>query len=123
MYEAARKANAKGMSMVKPGVQMRELFAAGQQPYIDAGYGDKLVFGAGQLGHGIGLSLHEYPDISADSTQELKPGMAISVEPAISDKNKWIDSSKFVIVENNLIVTSDGHELITDLSDELAILD
>ncbi|MFA5866007.1 MAG: Xaa-Pro peptidase family protein [Phycisphaerae bacterium] len=123
MYEAARKANANAMRIVKPGVEMRELFAAGQQPYIDAGYGDKLVFGGGQLGHGIGLSLHEYPDISADSAQVLQPGMVISIEPAISDKNKWANSTKFFIVENNAIVTPDGHELLTSISDELQILD
>ena len=123
MYEAARKANANGMSMVKPGVEMRELFAAGQQPYIDAGYGDHLVFGAGQLGHGIGLSLHEYPDIAADSTQKLRPGMVIAVEPAICDRPVWADSTKFFIVENNAIVTPEGHERITTLCDELQILD
>ena len=123
MYETAREANANALATVKPGVEMRELFAAGQQPYIDAGYGDQLVFGAGQLGHGIGLSLHEYPDIPSGSVQKLQPGMVFSVEPAISDKPKWADSTKFFIVENNVIVTHDGYELLTDLSDELAILD
>ena len=123
MYETARKANASALKTVKPGTEMRELFAAGQQPYIDAGYGDKLVFGTGQLGHGIGLSLHEYPDISSGSTNKLKPGMVIAVEPAISDKNRWVDSSKFFIVENNVIVDNQGYELLTTLNDELVILD
>ena len=106
-----------------PGIEIRELFAAGQKPFMDAGLGDLLVFGSGQLGHGIGLSLHEYPDLSSGSTKKLQPGMVIAIEPAISDHPMWAESKQFYIVENNVIVTEDGCEMLTTLSDELQILE
>ncbi len=123
LYEVAREANASGVAAVKPGVEMRKLFAAGQKPFIDAGFGDLLVFGRGQLGHGIGLSLHEDPDISSGSTKTLQPGMTIAIEPAISDKPEWAESEQFYIVENNVIITEDGCEMLTTLSDELQIME
>lgn len=123
LYEAARRANAAALAAVRPGVRMRELHAAGQKPFRDAGLGDLLVFGGGQLGHGIGLSLHEHPDISAASEEELRPGMAIAVEPAISDRPLWRDSEQFYIVENDVIVTEDGFELISPLDDALFLID
>jgi Xaa-Pro aminopeptidase len=121
-YEAARRANANAVASAKPGVAMSELFSAGQQPFIEAGFEDLLVLGNGQLGHGIGLSLHEYPDISSHSTKQLKPGMAIAIEPAISNKPEWAESSQFYIVENNVIITEDGCEMLTTLDDDLQIL-
>ena len=119
LYEAARRANAAALAAVRPGVRMRDLHAAGQRPYVEAGLGDLLVFGSGQLGHGIGLSLHEYPDISATSVETLEPGMVIAVEPAISDRPRWEDSQQFYIVENDVAVTQTGHEMLTPLTDEL----
>ena len=123
LYELARQANADAVAMVKPGVEMRELFASGQKAYFDEGAADLLVFGAGQLGHGIGLSLHESPDISSGSREKLEPGMVITVEPAISNGAVWAESDRFYIVENDLAVTADGHEMLSTLSDELQIMD
>ena len=123
LYRAARAANAAAVAAVRPGVRVKDLFAEAQRPFVEAGLGELLVFGAGQLGHGIGLSLHEYPDLSAASEQTIEPGMVIAIEPAISDRPRWADSEQFYIVENNLAVTGSGCENLTPLSDELVVID
>jgi Xaa-Pro aminopeptidase len=121
-YELARQANASALAAIRPGATMRAVHAAGQRPFREHGAGDLLVFGNGQLGHGFGLTLHELPDIAATSDETLKPGMVIAVEPAIANTPDWATSQKFFIVENNVVITETGYEMLTPMSDELYIV-
>lgn len=123
LYELARQANAEALSALRPGAKIKDVHAAGQRAFRTGGAGALLVFGGGQLGHGIGLSIHEQPDMSADSEETLQPGMTIAVEPAITNKPKWTDSDRFFIVENNVVITADGYELLTPMPDALWIVE
>lgn len=62
------------------------------------------------LGHGIGLEIHEFPRVSAKQTDDLvfKPGMIVTLEPGLYD-------SKLggVRLENDVLVTENGNEVIT----------
>ena len=120
-YELARQANAEALAVIRPGTPMRELHAAGQRAYRENSAGNLLVFGGGQLGHGIGLTVHEPPDIAANSDKPLESGMTIAVEPAITNHGGWLQSDYFVIVENNVAVTKDGYDMLTPLNDALWI--
>jgi len=121
LYELARSAQASALDSVCAGSSMRDVHVAGQRPIRERGFEDLLVFGSGQLGHGIGLTIHEPPDISATSEEPLEAGMTIAVEPAITDRPGWLNSTYFFIVENNVVVTHNGYEMLTPLSDELWI--
>ncbi|MBI2437383.1 MAG: aminopeptidase P family protein [Lentisphaerae bacterium] len=123
LYELARQANAEALAALKPGAKIKDVHAAGQRAFRTQGAGELLVFGGGQLGHGIGLSIHEQPDMSADSEEKLQPGMVIAVEPAITNKPRWTDSDRFFIVENNVVITEQGYELLTPMPDELWIVE
>lgn len=49
--------------------------------YITAkGYGENFLHGTG---HGLGLTVHEYPLLNSDSEETLKRGMTFTVEPGI----------------------------------------
>lgn len=122
LYELARNANAEALTALHPGAKIKDVHTAGQRVFRTQGAEALLVFGAGQLGHGIGLSIHEPPDMAANSEETLQPGMTIAVEPAITNKPKWTDSDRFFIVENNVVITADGYELLSPMPDALWIV-
>jgi len=59
------------------------------------------------LGHGIGIEVHEKPSISASSKDVLKKDMVIAIEPAIYVKNG-------IRIENDYLITEDGCENLTE---------
>ena len=63
-------------------------------------------------GHGVGLATHEQPRIVPGSDQVLEPGMVIALEPG-TYSGEW-----GLRVEQVVLVTHDGHELLSghDLS-------
>ena len=123
LYELAREGNADALALVRPGAKVKDIFAAGQKPFRDAGLGPNMVAcGMGQLGHGFGLTLHELPDMRSDSDEELQPGMVFAVEPAVQDTDSWVTSTYFFIVEDNVVVTEQGCETLTPLPRELRIV-
>lgn len=65
------------------------------------------------LGHGLGLTLHEEPYIGPYTDIRLKPGMVMCIEPLCWYPDRW-----GVQYEDEVILTEDGYELITDLYDE-----
>lgn len=65
------------------------------------------------VGHGLGLSVHEHPWISSDPrfNRRLEEGMVLCVEPFDFNGTDGYQ------LEDELLVTSDGFELITDQVD------
>jgi Xaa-Pro dipeptidase len=64
------------------------------------------------LGHGLGLTLHEEPYLGPYTDITLQPGMVLCIEPLCWYPDRW-----GVQYEDELIVTEDGYELITDQYD------
>jgi len=62
------------------------------------------------LGHGIGLEAHEWPVIRdrEDNTAVLAPGHIVTIEPGLYDPDFG-----GVRVENDILVTAAGYEVIT----------
>jgi Xaa-Pro aminopeptidase len=85
--------------------------AAARSVIAKAGFGKH--FGHG-LGHGIGLEIHENPRIAKNSKQTLKPGMVVTVEPGI-----YLQGWGGVRIEDDVLVTKTGHEVISSVSKKL----
>jgi Xaa-Pro aminopeptidase len=62
---------------------------------------------AGRVGHGIGLDLTEPPHLSEYDHTVLQPGMVISIEPGVATEYGIFH------IEEDVIVTRDGHEVIS----------
>ena len=71
-----------------------------------------------RLGHGCGLDCHEPPDNSASSPAVAEPGMVFSVEPGI-----YLPGKLGVRIEDLVLVTEDGCEVLNHASKELRVVD
>ena len=113
IYGVVLKAQLAGIAAIRPGALCREVDAAARTVIEAAGYGKH--FGHG-LGHGIGLDIHEGPRLSPISSDELKPGMTVTVEPGI-----YLPGIGGVRIEDDILVTRDGCEVLTTLPKDAPI--
>ncbi len=105
IYDIAAKAQTKAISKIKPGAVISEIDAAARNYITQKGYGKN--FGH-SLGHGIGLEVHEAPNISAENTNKLKKGMVFTVEPAI-----YLPGKFGIRIEDTVSVTMEGVDVIS----------
>ena len=114
VYDLVCAANAAGRAAVHPGVPLREIDRAARKVIEDAGYGDYFIH---RTGHGIGLEVHEFPDVSASSEAIAEPGMTFSIEPGI-----YLPGRFGVRVEDLVAVTEDGSETLNSAPRDLTIV-
>ncbi len=68
------------VNMIKPGVTAGEIDYAARSVIEKAGYGEYFNH---RLGHGLGMSVHEFPSIMEGNDLVIEEGMCFSVEPGI----------------------------------------
>ncbi|NTV89184.1 MAG: aminopeptidase P family protein [Clostridiales bacterium] len=115
VYELVRYANEKAISMIKPGILLSEIDKAARTCIEKAGYGSNFTH---RLGHGIGLECHEPPDVSQASEIPLEAGMVFSVEPGV-----YLPGEFGTRIEDLVLVTVDGCEVLNKFSKELRVID
>lgn len=113
VYTAVRTAQEQAFRAIRPGAKAADVDAAARTAIADAGYGSFFVHG---LGHGIGLQVHEGPNIRASSTDVLQAGMVFTVEPGI-----YLPGQFGVRLEDDVRVTPDGCEVLTHVTKELDV--
>ncbi len=111
IYGVVLNAQQAAIAAIRPGVKCQEVDGVARKVIEQAGYSK--YFGHG-LGHGIGLDIHEGPRLSPISTDELKPGMVVTVEPGI-----YLPGLGGVRIEDDVLVTRDGCEVLTSVPHEL----
>ncbi len=108
IYEIVRQAQLAAIAMIKPGVDCQFIDRTARDLIAKAGF-DK-YFGHG-LGHGFGLQVHECPSFSPTRPGGLlEAGMVVTVEPGI-----YLPGFGGVRIEDDVLVTSDGHEVLSTL--------
>lgn len=107
VYAAVLAAQDRAMSAIRPGVKAKDVDAAARTALADAGFAEYFTHG---LGHGIGLQVHEAPDLRASSTRVLQPGMVVTIEPGV-----YFPGWGGVRIEDDVLVTQDGYERLTTL--------
>jgi Xaa-Pro aminopeptidase len=110
-YRVCLEAQLAGLGAVRAGVSGVDADAAARTLIEEAGFGE--AFGHG-LGHGIGLVVHEDPVLRRESTDVLEPGNVVSVEPGI-----YLSGLGGIRIEDLVIVTDDGAEVLTPFTKEL----
>ena len=111
VYGVVLKAQLAGIEAIQPGVTCEAVDQVARGIIAKAGYGKQ--FGHG-LGHGTGLEIHEAPRLSQGQSTVLEPGMIVTVEPGI-----YFPGWGGVRIEDDVLVTRDGHEVLTSVPKEM----
>jgi Xaa-Pro aminopeptidase len=111
VYELVLQAQEAALAAVRPGPTGREVDAVARSIIDAAGHAEH--FGHG-LGHGVGLDVHEGPRLSKQGETALAAGMVVTVEPGV-----YVPGAVGVRIEDLVIVSDDGAEVVSSLPKEL----
>lgn len=114
VYDIVLEANKRAIAAVKPGVRFCDIDAAARDYIEDAGYGKGFLH---RTGHSIGLDVHDFGDVSAVNTECVQPGNIFSIEPCVV-----IPGELGIRVEDLVLVTADGCEVLNKYNKELKIV-
>lgn len=115
VYEIVKEANRRGIEMVKPGVRFCDIDAAARDYITEKGYGKYFTH---RLGHSIGIEVHDFGDVSSVNTDIVQVGQIFSIEPGI-----YLPGDVGVRIEDLVIVTEDGCEVINNYTKDLIIVE
>lgn len=113
IYHLVRTANENAIEAVKPGVRAMDIDKTARDVITDGGYGEDFSH---RLGHGLGISVHEFPSMTGTNDLQLKAGMVFTIEPGI------YNNIAGVRIEDDVVVTETGVEVLTKYTKELIIL-
>jgi len=125
LLAATERSLAAGISEVRPGNRLGDVSAAVQEAVEAEGFSVVRDF----VGHGIGRSLHEDPQIPNFGKRgvgpKLMPGMTLAIEPMVN-VGGWLvevltdgwtvvtrDRSRSAHFEHTVAVTRDGHQILS----------
>jgi Xaa-Pro aminopeptidase len=115
VYASVLAAQQAAIRSVRPGIAAHAVDAAAREVLESTGLGE--AFGHG-TGHGLGLDVHEEPRIArfrTDTTSVgLEPGMVFTVEPGA-----YLPAWGGVRIEDDVLVTQDGCEVLTSVPRDL----
>ena len=114
IYNVVKEAQQKVLDVAKPGMTGVELDAVARDYIASKGYGE--AFGH-STGHGIGLEIHEGPNVSKLAEKAFVPGNVITNEPGI-----YLPGIGGVRIEDDMLVTENGIKRLTHSEKELIIL-
>jgi len=114
IYDTVLAANSAAKAAAGPGVAMGAVDKAARDVITVGGYGEYFIH---RTGHGLGLDTHEpVPQIAAGVEDLLEAGMVFTIEPGI-----YIPGMGGVRIEDNVVVTTDGIDVLTSYPRELKL--
>lgn len=114
IYRIVKDAHDLAVESVRAGVKAATVDRAAREYIKKAGFGKCFSHGTG---HGLGLKVHEAPNVGPKSAAILKEGSVITIEPGI-----YIAGWGGVRIEDMVVVTEAGAEMLTNSPDELTAL-
>jgi len=114
VYHIVHEAQRRALALVRPGASCADVDKAARDYITDCGYGK--YFGHG-TGHGVGLAVHELPNLFKEGKQQLAPGDVVTVEPGI-----YLPGLGGVRIEDMVLVTKSGSRNLTRSPKRLLVL-
>ncbi len=103
-YAALHAATDSAMAQLRPGMKACEL----HQVLVEGLKAHGATPGGGRLGHGLGLSLTEWPSLTPKDETVLREGMVMTLEPGVE-----IAPGRIMVHEENIVMRADGPELLS----------
>lgn len=113
-YQAVQTAQEKIKAAVRPGITGGQLDQLGRDFLTAQGYGKAFIHGTG---HGIGLDIHEGPNIGRHWPDVLVANQVVTVEPGV-----YFPNQGGIRIEDDLLVTAEGYRELTTVPRNLIIL-
>lgn len=114
VYNTVLNAQESAINILKAGVKCADADKTARDIIKNAGYGE--YFGH-SLGHGVGIEIHESPNLAPKSNAVLEKGNVVTVEPGI-----YIPNEFGVRIEDFGVITEDGFINFTKAPKELIVL-
>jgi Xaa-Pro aminopeptidase len=121
MYRAVLESQLAALNAVGAGVSCASVDRAARAvlrtftPRHSAESLDKLFIHS--TGHGLGLEIHERPRVGRKESTKLETGMVITIEPGV-----YLEGVGGVRIEDTVVVTANGCEILTPTRKELVVL-
>jgi Xaa-Pro dipeptidase len=114
IYDTVLKAQLAAISASKPGIAAAKVDLTARSIISEAGFGE---FFPHRLGHGLGISVHEYPSMTETNNLILEEGMVYTIEPGI-----YVPEVAGVRIEDDVYITNDGVKILTKFPKDLQII-
>jgi Xaa-Pro dipeptidase len=114
IYDTVLKAQLAAIEASKPGVSAADVDLTARRIIAEAGYGEYFPH---RLGHGLGISVHEYPSLTETNQLIIEEGMVYTIEPGI-----YVPDVAGVRIEDDVFITADGVKILTNFPKELQIV-
>lgn len=108
-YYKLFKVQQDAIKMLKPGIKCEDV-----DGFVRKELGEYAQFFIHSLGHGVGLDIHEQPNMSPNVKDKLEKGMVITIEPGL-----YFEEMYGIRIEDTILITSDGYEVLTKSKKEL----
>ena len=110
LYDAVLHAQEAAIAAIRPGVSAATVDAAARGVFKRLGLDRYFTH---STGHGLGLEIHEMPRLGRGEETLLAAGMVVTVEPGV-----YIERLGGIRIEDEVLVTSQGAEILTSASRE-----
>jgi Xaa-Pro dipeptidase len=114
IYETVLSANEAGRQAVRAGASVGDVDAAATDRLLDSPFADLILH---KTGHGLGREVHEAPAVMRSNTDPQRTGMVFTIEPGLYRRNDI-----GVRIEDNVVVTENGHDCLTQFNREIMTL-
>ncbi len=114
-YKRMRTVQREMIKLVKPGVVGRDVYAHAVAVSRDLG----MAFSGPDVGHSLGIRLHEYPILSPDQNEPLAKDMVVCIETS-----QLFEGLGRFHIEDTVLITDNGAKILTSLMDteEMAVI-
>ena len=104
-YNTVLSAQRRALTRIRASLSGREADEVAREALSTAGFGDQFVHG---LGHGVGLSIHEFPSLGQKSDDILESGHVVTIEPGV-----YFEGWGGIRIEDLCVVTPTGLDVLS----------